>query len=345
MDVKRMDIKNLMYLLLPLIDTLSSSLPANLVSRNDPDSNAPYKHSLNDFTQHPHCYAQPPPGPILSSRRSSTASEFSVSSSAAEYQTAMTTPTTSQDKFYSPEHRPYGPMTDLAYAASVVSQGETSPHYHSRTEHSPEHYNTRRPQSYDGRTEHENAYAISPQTYSHNDYYDPHPYPRQRAASSPMTYPANYYYTTPPHPSTPPRPTTNIPSRSPPVTFDRQRAHILSEQKRRESINRGFIDLKQKLTAEHICRAIAYSLKGFETDPNTVYDLQMIFGPSSRDSKALNLKRAVIALQALGEKVLELKSENENLRSQMAGDERQRTRMVKYDDQGKEFMFEEKYGS
>ena len=86
-------------------------------------------------------------------------------------------------------------------------------------------------------------------------------------------------------------------------------------------------------------------MKGFETDPNTVYDLQMIFGPSSRDSKALNLKRAVIALQALAEKVLELKSENENLRSQMAGDERQRTRMVKYDDQGKEFMFEEKYGS
>ena len=136
-----------------------------------------------------------------------------------------------------------------------------------------------------------------------------------------MQYASYYPYGAAPA-SSPLRPTANPPYLSPhppPATFDRRRAHILSEQKRRESINGGFYELKQKLTSDHISRAIAYSLTGCEPEGTPVFDSHTIFGPSSRESKALTLKRAGTALQALADKVSELKVENDGLRAQVGG--------------------------
>lgn len=109
---------------------------------------------------------------------------------------------------------------------------------------------------------------------------------------------------------------------SPPSAQDRRQAHILSEQKRRESINGGFDELKQRLTSEPITRALSSSSQTSidqDSDSKVPFDCNNFLGGGSRDSKAATLRKAVKALNILAEKVIEQENQLAMFREQTGG--------------------------
>jgi Helix-loop-helix DNA-binding domain len=135
-------------------------------------------------------------------------------------------------------------------------------------------------------------------TYAPTGHYcGPYTYPRPRANSSPMVHqpPLNHGDQTT--------------YSSPPTQHDRRRAHIISEQKRRESINGGFQDLKHLLTSPKIVRALA----GAATEKECAQEASVLLGGGTRDSKAATLRKAVKALDVLAEKTILLQVEVERL--------------------------------
>ena len=217
-----------------------------------------------------------------------------------------------------------------------------SPRYHhkSHLSETTDYVTSSHRNSYDGKAHSPNAYAIS---QMHGHRYEPYSYPRQRAYSTPMRYspyaPSHYYPPeeangppSPPIVRTQPVPYSVAPFSSPPTPHDRRRAHILSEQKRRESINGGFVELKQRLTSPPITRALSSgSHQSSETEPESklLQESNDILGGGSRESKAATLRKAVKALDVLADKVLDLQLEvamlrresHETQREKKVGDE------------------------
>jgi Helix-loop-helix DNA-binding domain len=185
-------------------------------------------------------------------------------------------------------------------------------------------HTSRERHSFDNRRYSTNAYAASTTAYTHSCHSsDPYyPYPRPRANTSPTgyhngpTYSSHYpsYYS-------PPNTATHSPhvfrGSIPPTPQDRKRAHILSEQKRRESINAGYADLSQRLISEHLMRALSMCCQhsnGYESNPKFVFDNNTILGGDRKNSKAVLLQKAVKAIDRLSASVIELSNENAMLR-------------------------------
>ena len=118
------------------------------------------------------------------------------------------------------------------------------------------------------------------------------------------------------------RSNTTVYYSSPLTAQDRRKAHILSEQKRRESINGGFLELKQRLTSDLITRALsasAHPSSEFDSDSRLAFDSNSFLGGGSRESKAASLRKAVKALDCLAETVIALYAENAKLRQTLQG--------------------------
>lgn len=196
-------------------------------------------------------------------------------------------------------------------------------------------FSSRRSNSFDAKSYSPNVYAPLPPAYSHS-YLPSEPYPafrRERAQSTPMGYPTASSYS-PSHPSyfSPSLPVTHTPSvfrgnpvgyySSPSTAQDRRKAHILSEQKRRESINDGFQELKQRLMSDLVTRALstaANSSSEFDSDARLAFDSNAFLGGGNRESKAASLRKAVKALDCLAEKVIVLTADNTRLRQNLQG--------------------------
>jgi hypothetical protein len=291
---------------------------------------------------HPEYY--PPTPPLAQSRRSSSASDTTFSGGSY---TSVSTPVI-QEYNLSPtfpgETESSPSINDLAIAAATVPRSHengrcNSPGYKHKMPVSTFSYASRRSHSFDGNGKAypstSNVYAAAAPTYAQHPYLpsEAYPYPRPRAQSSPMGY-----HTTPgyaPHhgyyassslnvPHSPPvfRASTQATYSSPPTAGDRRKAHILSEQKRRESINGGFEELKQRLTSEPITRALSSSSQTSvdqDSDSKVPFDINNFLGGGSRDSKAATLRKAVKALNILAETVLEFEEKIETLLEQQGG--------------------------
>lgn len=300
-------------------------------------------------------YDPPPPPPSPSGRYSSTCDDAGSEDS----DTDITTPRTNHDYKLSPtfkaiksEHPASRNMTEFANIASAVARSpersapisprspryQQGPHHSAASEHSHRHH------SIDGRNYAANVYATIP-GYVHR--YEPYPSQRPRSYSSPNHYDAyssaaqhSSYYDTVREPHSPP--VVHLPHYStPPSPHDRRRAHILSEQKRRESINGGFVELKQRLTSEPITRALSSSSHvSSDADSDAKpKDTNDILGGGSRESKASTLRKAVKALEVLADKVNDLqikvamlrRSGQENDKTAMQQDEQQSHDMIAKD--------------
>jgi hypothetical protein len=187
--------------------------------------------------------------------------------------------------------------------------------------------------SFDSKAYHPtNVYAASP-TYAHHSYLasEPYNYPRQRAASSPNNYSATPGY--PHHHSSHYNPSHSVPHSppvfrsstqmfsSPPTSQDRRKAHILSEQKRRESINGGFEDLKHLLNSEPITRALSSSSHNstdHDSDSKINFDTNSFLGGGNRESKAATLRKAGRAITVLADALNEKDSELAMLRKKLS---------------------------
>ena len=281
-----------------------------------------------NFTKPLQCYT-PPPGPphFSSPRRSSSASEESASS-VGDYYTAMTTPTTSQQKLsplFHSEHSSPIIATDFAQPAPVVS-GHHETHYPNSSDY---HVPSRRTQSFDGKGYPTNVYAPHAPAYGQHNYEPYHPYQRTRAYTSPTGYPNDVPY--PHHPPSYYSPTLSVTHSppafrgynntrhfsSPPTQQDRREAHIRSEQKRRESINGGFSDLAHRLTSEQLHQALAlscYNSSDVDSDsPKVVFDSGSILGGERKNSKAVLLQKAVKAIDWLSQYAIDIHAENARL--------------------------------
>lgn len=279
--------------------------------------------------------ASPPPPPLFTStRRSSSASDDSASSMGGYY-TPMTTPAISQHKS-SPTFRSEGVVPKRHFAdhgshsSPVPDYGGASymhgPEYHVEA-HSSDilGHTSRERHSFDNRRYSTNAYAASTTAFAHHSYQSSepcYPYPRPRAHTSPTGYPngppySSHYppYYSPPH--TAPHSPHVFRGSIPPTPQDRKRAHILSEQKRRESINAGYNDLSQRLISERLMRALTLCCQrsnDFEPNPKFVLDSNAILGGDRKNSKAVLLQKAVKAIDRLSAVVIELSNENAVLR-------------------------------
>jgi hypothetical protein len=95
----------------------------------------------------------------------------------------------------------------------------------------------------------------------------------------------------------------------------------LSEQKRRESINSGFGELKQQVTSPRIARAISMSSRSpGEFDADSKHEANStatrVLGGGGRESKAAVLRKACKVIDDLADKIYEMKTELDLLRSQ-----------------------------
>jgi hypothetical protein len=313
----------------------------NMCDYSSHDHDSPSVKSSTSFMTHPEYFPATPPLPT--SRRSSSASD-TTSSSGGSY-TSVSTPVI-QEYNLSPtspgESKSSPSIEDLAIAASTVPRSHEngrciSPGY--KLPVSSFSYASRRSHSFDGNgkvyTSTTNVYAAATPTYSQHHYLpsEPYPYSRQRAQSSPMGYQApgyapqhnGYYNSSSVNSSHGPvvfRAGTQATYSSPPSAQDRRKAHILSEQKRRESINGGFDELKQRLTSEPITRALSSSSHTSvdqDSDCKVPFDSNNFLGGGSRDSKAATLRKAVKALNILAEKVIEQESQLAMYREQSGG--------------------------
>jgi hypothetical protein len=198
--------------------------------------------------------------------------------------------------------------------------------YHVETRSSDiSNHTSRERHSFDNRRHSTNAYATSTTAYAHHSYRSTepyYPYPRQRSNTSPTGYPNGPTYQShypgfysPPHTS--PHSPHVFRGSIPPTPQDRKRAHILSEQKRRESINAGYADLSQRLISEHLMHALSVSCQrtnDYDSNPKFVFDSSSILGGDRKNSKAVLLQKAVKAIDRLSTSVIELSNENAKLR-------------------------------
>src|SRR2546423_9954909 len=294
---------------------------------------------MNEHRDYPSTPSLPP------SRRSSSASEMSSSTSRrSDSDTEVTTPLVTPDFKLSPH------FTSTSAGPNGIAELAIAPSSHRRSlEISPSsspqcnikshpadasYFLSRSRHSFDSKAYHHptNAYAASP-TYAHHSYLgsEPYHYPRQRADSSPNNYSATPGY---PHhssshynashsvPHSPQvfRSTTQMFS-SPPTSQDRRKAHILSEQKRRESINGGFEELKHLLNSEPITRALSSSSHNsidHDSDSKINFDTNSFLGGGNRESKAATLRKAVRAITVLADALNEKDSELAMLRKELS---------------------------
>ena len=304
----------------------------------------------------------PPTPPLPPSRRSSCASEMSsFSSRRSDSDTEVTTPMISPDYKLSPNFSSASTgsngIADLAIAASSIRRSldasrSSSPQSHIKPHSAePSYFSSGQRHSFDSKAyPPTNVYAAANPTYAHHSYLpsEPYPYPRQRAASSP-----NNYSTTPGYPHhhssyygpshsvshTPPvyRGSTQMIYSSPPTPQDRRKAHILSEQKRRESINGGFDDLKQILNTPSITRALSsssHSSTDHDSDSKGTFDTNSFLGGGNRDSKAATLRKAGRAIQVLADALNEKDHELAMLRKQAEQPGATKCKAPPYNEQG-----------
>lgn len=107
---------------------------------------------------------------------------------------------------------------------------------------------------------------------------------------------------------------------SPPTPQDRRKAHILSEQKRRESINGAFEELKQILNSERVTRALSLSFHESterDSDSKITFEPNRFFGGGNRDSKWTTLRNAGRALTMLADALNESNVELAMLRKRL----------------------------
>lgn len=286
----------------------------------------------------------PPTPPLPPSRRGSSVSEMSSSSSRhSDSDTEVTTPMISPDYKLSPNFSSASAgsngISDLAIPASSIRRSleasrSSSPQCHIKPHSAePSYFSSRQRHSFDGKAyAPTNAYAAASPTYAHHPYLpsEPYPYPRQRAASSPNNYSTtpgyphhntSYYGSSHSVPHTPSayRTSTQMYS-SPPTPQDRRKAHILSEQKRRESINGGFDELKHLLNSPPITRALSSSSHNstdHDSDSKVTFDTNSFLGGGNRDSKAATLRKAGRAITVLADALNEKDHEVAMLRKQI----------------------------
>jgi hypothetical protein len=265
------------------------------------------------------------PVPHLSApRRTSSASDESASSP-GDYHTAMTTPTTNHHKlsptFYPSSH----PCSDLKRPETIVEMPHDNDypydHEHPTKIHASDVYYTHnvRRNSYDQHQYPTDVYAHDTPEYSHTYHRTNrfHPYngQRPRGNSNPVEYSTATTFVqhettfySPPHSPAVYRGTASTGYYStPPTPQDRRKAHILSEMKRRESINSGFEDLLKLLTSDDFLRAISLScdsIRELESDAKTDYNT--ILGGERKNSKAVILQKAVRALDYFGKTIIHL---------------------------------------
>lgn len=231
-------------------------------------------------------------------------------------------------------------ITDLAIAASSArlsldASRSTSPQYNMK-QHPAEssYFSSRQRHSFDSKAYlTTNVYAVASSTYAHHPYLPSEPYhhPRQRAASSPNNYSTTAGYPhhhsshynsshTIPHTPSVYRASTQLMYSSPPTPQDRRKAHILSEQKRRESINGGFDELKHLLNSQPITRALSSSSHNsmdHDSDTKVNFDTNTFLGGGNRDSKAATLRKAGKAITVLANALNEKDHEVIMLRKQL----------------------------
>jgi hypothetical protein len=98
----------------------------------------------------------------------------------------------------------------------------------------------------------------------------------------------------------------------------------LSEQKRRESINSGFLDLKAQVTSPRITRALSLNSRHpseIDSDAKLASDTKdtvaRVLGSGGRESKAAVLRKACKVIESLANKTFEMQSEIDSLHSQL----------------------------
>jgi hypothetical protein len=285
-------------------------------------------------------YGPPAPPPSPSGRWHDACDDSRSETTSTDITTPKDYKISPSFKCYKPDPASASPIRDLVNVVVARSPelavpiSPRSPRYRHKSQLSePTDYAaaSHRP-SYEDNTYISNAYAIAP-THAHR--YEPYPYSRQRAYSTPMRYytqEASHYYSqeagdehlTPPVIRTQPElyPAPATPYSSPPTPHDRRRAHILSEQKRREAINSGFVELKQRLTSFPVTRALSscsHQSSEPESESKLLQDSNDLLGGESRDSKAATLRKTDKALGLLAHKVLNLQLQVETLRRELQG--------------------------
>jgi hypothetical protein len=231
-------------------------------------------------------------------------------------------------------------ISDLAIAASSIRRSlevsRSSSPQHNIKPHPGEgsYFSSRQRHSFDSKAyPPTNVYAAASPTYALHPYLasEPYHYPRQRAASSPNNYSTtpgyphhhSSYFNSPhnvPHTPSVYRTSTQVMYSSPPTPQDRRKAHILSEQKRRESINGGFDELKHLLNSPPITRALSSSSHNstdHDSDSKGTFDTNSYLGGGNRDSKAATLRKAGRAITVLADALNEKDREIALIRKQI----------------------------
>ena len=260
-------------------------------------------------------------------------------SSAGEYFNAMRTPVSNHDKLSpmlhsnnssgvsspSARNQDFAPTTSAIEISHEMTYSHSS-EYYLKPQSSDAYFPSRRRDSFHSQRLAHNVYAPATPPYAHHPYNHVEPYPRYqrpRALSSPMVYPtseAHYAgpagsyspYSPPPVYAATPTVYSHNSYSTPPTPQDRRKAHILSEQKRRESINGGFHELQQLLASDTLSRALSISCRPSTDLEGTkfVFDVNGFLGAERRQSKATLLQKAVKAIERLSDFVMDLESEN-----------------------------------
>jgi hypothetical protein len=226
----------------------------------------------------------------------------------------------------SARNQDFAPTTTAVETSAEMTYSHSS-EYYLKPQSSDAYFTSRRRDSFHGQRLGHNVYAPATPPYAHHPYHHVEPYPRYqrpRAQSSPMGY------------SPPPayRATPTIYSQgtysTPPTPQDRRKAHILSEQKRRESINGGFAELQQLLSSDTLSRALSVSCRSSIDSENTklVFDMNSFLGGERRQSKATLLQKAVKAIERLSDFVMDLESENALLAKKLKHTKRASTETI-----------------
>lgn len=221
-------------------------------------------------------------------------------------------------------NRDFAPTTSAVETAPEMTYSHSS-EYYLKPQSSDAYFTSRRRDSFHSQRLAHNVYAPATPPYAHHPYHHVEPYPRYqrpRAQSSPMGYPASEApyagpagsytpYSPPPVYRATPTGYSHNSYSTPPTPQDRRKAHILSEQKRRESINGGFHELQQLLSSDTLRRALSVSCRSSTDLENTklVFDLNGFLGGERRQSKATLLQKAVKAIEWLSDSVMDLESE------------------------------------
>jgi hypothetical protein len=225
----------------------------------------------------------------------------------------------------SARNQDFAPTTTAVETPAEMTYSQSS-EYYLKPQSSDVYFTSRRRDSFHSQRLGHNVYAPATPPYAHHPYHHVEPYPRYqrpRAQSSPNGYPASETpyagHSGSYSPYSPPPAYRAIPANysqgtysTPPTPQDRRKAHILSEQKRRESINGGFAELQQLLSSDALSRALSVSCRSPIDSENTklVFDMNSFLGGERRQSKATLLQKAVKAIERLSEFVMDLESEN-----------------------------------